>query len=357
MKVFHGLNDVAQAFLQFAAVFGPGHHVAELQGKDDLFPQKFRDILMHNPLCQAFGQGRLADARLADDDRVVLGPAAQDAHHRFQFAVPSQDGIQLVLSGQLVQVTAEAVQQLQGLALLRSLLFLQGLRLELVVLRQGTRADELFVHHALDAFQRNMETAQDAASHAFRHGQDAEQHMPGADLVQAVGFRKGLRVFQRRPHLFRVRRRHLAVLVLMRHPRFQLAHEGILVHAAMDQQVGRFAVAHLEHGPEHVLRAQLVAAAPVRQPRRIQQDPVQGRRILAVLPARYFFVRGSLEGNHGPEKFLQEIPGCLRILMPGLHALCRHFLGTFAAEPLAYFLFIDDGDDVDRRLPLMTTFT
>ena len=314
---------------------------------------------MHNPLCQPFRQRCLADAGLADDDRVVLGPAAQDAHHGFQLAVPPQDGIQLVLPGQLVQVAAEAFQQLQDLVFLRSLLFLQGLRLKLIALRQGPRADELLVHHALDALQRNVEARQDAACHAFRNGQDAEQHMPGTYLVQAVRFRKGFRVFQRGPHLFRVGRRHFAVLVLARHPRFQLTHEGVLVHAAMDQQMGCLAVAHLQHGPEHVFRAQFVAAAPMRQPRRVQQGPVQGRRILArtAFPPRRFLVRSSLEGNHGSEQLLQEITGCLRILMPRLHALCRHFLGTFAAEPLTYFLFIDDGDDVNRRLPPMTTFT
>ena len=63
--------------------------------------------------------GGLADARLADEHRVVLGPAAQDLDDAADLLVPSDDRVQLALAGVAGEVPAIALQRLvRGLGVL-----------------------------------------------------------------------------------------------------------------------------------------------------------------------------------------------------------------------------------------------
>ena len=48
----------------------------EVQRDHALVLERLGDVAAHDPLGEALGDGGLADARLADEDRVVLGPAA-----------------------------------------------------------------------------------------------------------------------------------------------------------------------------------------------------------------------------------------------------------------------------------------
>ena len=67
----HGLEP----FLKFAAVLGAGDQRAHVKRENGFVFQAFRHVAAHNALRQALGDGRLADARLADEHRVVLGLA------------------------------------------------------------------------------------------------------------------------------------------------------------------------------------------------------------------------------------------------------------------------------------------
>ena len=67
-------------------------------------------------LGQALDDGRLADARFAQQHRVVLLPAAEDLDDAFDFVLAADDRIELAFAGQFGQVAAEAVQR-RGLAL------------------------------------------------------------------------------------------------------------------------------------------------------------------------------------------------------------------------------------------------
>ena len=66
---------------------------------------------------EAFDDGRLADARLADQDRVVLFPAGEDLHDPLDLLGPADRGIELALGGELGEVAAEVVER-RGLGLL-----------------------------------------------------------------------------------------------------------------------------------------------------------------------------------------------------------------------------------------------
>src|SRR6185503_11812991 len=77
---------------------------------DALFLEALRHVTAHDALSQALDDGGLAHARLADEDRVVLGPARQhldDAAHLF---VPTDDRVELALARVAGQVTAVALE-------------------------------------------------------------------------------------------------------------------------------------------------------------------------------------------------------------------------------------------------------
>ena len=87
----HGLEP----FLELAAELGAGDDGAEIQRDHALVLERLGDVAADDPLGEAFGDGRLADARLADQDRVVLRPAGQDLDDAADLVVAPDDRIQL----------------------------------------------------------------------------------------------------------------------------------------------------------------------------------------------------------------------------------------------------------------------
>ena len=67
-----------QPFLEIAAVAGSGQQGPHVQGVDPDVSQRRRHPPLHHPLGQALGDGRLADAGIADMDRIVLEAPAKD---------------------------------------------------------------------------------------------------------------------------------------------------------------------------------------------------------------------------------------------------------------------------------------
>src|SRR3954466_4701733 len=72
------LQDRLQALLELAAVLRPGQQGADVQADDLAVAQALGDVAGDDPLGQALDDRRLADARLADQHRVVLGAARED---------------------------------------------------------------------------------------------------------------------------------------------------------------------------------------------------------------------------------------------------------------------------------------
>ena len=66
------LDDLLEPLLELAAVLRAGDERADVEGQDALVQQRLRDVAGDDPVGQALGDGRLADARLADEGRVVL---------------------------------------------------------------------------------------------------------------------------------------------------------------------------------------------------------------------------------------------------------------------------------------------
>ena len=70
-------------------------------------------VAVGDPLGQAFGDGRLAHAGLADEDRVVLGPPGQDLDDPADLLLAADDRVQLALAGQGGQIAGVLLQGLE----------------------------------------------------------------------------------------------------------------------------------------------------------------------------------------------------------------------------------------------------
>ena len=79
--------------------------------KNALVGQERRHIAIGNALRQAFDDGRFANARLADQHRIILGAAAQNLDDALDFAFASDQRIELTFGSRLRQIAAELRQQ------------------------------------------------------------------------------------------------------------------------------------------------------------------------------------------------------------------------------------------------------
>ena len=89
------LQNRLEAFLELAAVLGAGDQRAQVERDDLLVLERLRHVAADDALGQTLGDGRLADARLADQDRVVLGAAGQDLDDAADLLVAADDRIEL----------------------------------------------------------------------------------------------------------------------------------------------------------------------------------------------------------------------------------------------------------------------
>ena len=109
------LEHRLQALLELAAVLGPGHHGAQVERDHALALEALGHVALDDPVGQPLDDGRLADAGLADQDRVVLGPARQHLNHPADLLVAPDDRVELALAGRLGEVAPVLGQGLVGL--------------------------------------------------------------------------------------------------------------------------------------------------------------------------------------------------------------------------------------------------
>ena len=81
--------------------------------------QRTLDVVVEQPRGEPFGHRRLADARLADEHRVVLAPAAQHFDRPLQFLRASDERIEQALPRALRQVDAIRLQRVRRRPALR----------------------------------------------------------------------------------------------------------------------------------------------------------------------------------------------------------------------------------------------
>ena len=70
------LHDGLEALFELPAILRAGDDQGDVERKNALVGQEMRHVAVHDFLREPFHDGRLADARLADEDRVVFRAAA-----------------------------------------------------------------------------------------------------------------------------------------------------------------------------------------------------------------------------------------------------------------------------------------
>ncbi len=160
------LHDGLEPLFELAAVLGAGDDQRKIERQDALIGQERRHVALGDALRQAFHDGGLAHAGLADQHRIVLGAAAQNLHHALQFVIAADQRVERVVHGGLGEVAAEFRQQRA---------FLGALRRDFLALR--TR--QLFA----DGGEPQAALVQDLGGEALLFAQQAQQQVLGADVL------------------------------------------------------------------------------------------------------------------------------------------------------------------------------
>ncbi len=106
-----------QTLLELATVFAAGQERAEIERQQFLVFEALRHIAIDDTLRQALDDRGLANPRLADQDRIVLGAARQHLDRAADLLVAADDRVELALSrrfGQVAGVFLERVVALLG---------------------------------------------------------------------------------------------------------------------------------------------------------------------------------------------------------------------------------------------------
>ena len=166
------LHDRLEALFELAAILGAGDDQRDVEGEDPLVGEEVRHVAVDDLLRQPFDDRGLADAGLADEDGVVLGPAAEDLLDALELGAAADQRVELVLHRRLGEVAAELGQQ-------RRLLHARQRRL-LVEERDDVLADRVQAHPLFH---------QDGRRDRALLAQDPEQQVLGPDVVvqQPIG--------------------------------------------------------------------------------------------------------------------------------------------------------------------------
>ena len=106
----HGLEPL----LEFAAIFGAGDERAEIERQELLVVEAFRHVAVDDAQSEALDDRGLADARLADQHRIVLGPAREDLDGAADLLIAADDRIELAVARGLGEVARVFLQRIIG---------------------------------------------------------------------------------------------------------------------------------------------------------------------------------------------------------------------------------------------------
>ena len=118
-RILYLANDGLEPLFELAAELCASDERPQVERNDTLALQALRHVPLHDPKRQAFGDGRLAHARLADEDGVVFCPPREDLDDAADFIVAADDRIELTLARPLDEVDSVAA---EGLKLLLGVL-------------------------------------------------------------------------------------------------------------------------------------------------------------------------------------------------------------------------------------------
>ena len=112
-RFLHFLEHGLQAVLELAAVLGAGDQRAHVELDEVAVAQGARHVAGHDTLGDALDDGRLADARLADEHGVVLGAARQYLDGTANLVGTADDRVELAGAGEVADVATVLLQRLK----------------------------------------------------------------------------------------------------------------------------------------------------------------------------------------------------------------------------------------------------
>ena len=90
-------DDLLEALLEFAAILCAGDQRAHIEGYQTLAAQCRGNFVGGDHLSESFHNRRLANARLAHQNRVVLGAAAEYLGNALNFVASAHSGVKLIV--------------------------------------------------------------------------------------------------------------------------------------------------------------------------------------------------------------------------------------------------------------------
>src|SRR5262249_31298460 len=173
-QLFH---DGLQPLFELPAILGARDDQGKIERQNPLVGEKARHIAFRDPLGESFHNCRLAYARLANQNGIVLGAAAENLHHALQFMVAADQRVEHAVHRGLRQVAAELRQQRA---------FLGPVRRHLLRLRP----------REILTYRREPQTAlvQNFGREALFFPQQPEQQMLGSNVlvIEALGFLRAI---------------------------------------------------------------------------------------------------------------------------------------------------------------------
>ena len=110
----HFVEHRFQPLFELAAIFGPGDQRAHVEGEQLLVANRLGHVAVDDAQRKPLDDRRLADSGLADQDRIVLGPARQHLDRAAYFLVTADDRIEFAGAGGLGQVAGVFLQCVIG---------------------------------------------------------------------------------------------------------------------------------------------------------------------------------------------------------------------------------------------------
>ena len=101
------IHDGLDALLELSAILGAGDHKGEVEGDHAFVAKEFGHVAGRDLLGKALDDGSLADASLTQENRIILGAAAEDLNDAFDLVFAADDRVHLTLAGDFGQVAAK----------------------------------------------------------------------------------------------------------------------------------------------------------------------------------------------------------------------------------------------------------
>ena len=245
-------DDLLDALLELAAVLGACDHAGQIERDDTLALQRLRDIAGNDLLSKTFDNGGLADARITDQCRVVLGAAGQDLDDALDFFRAADDRIELAFLGCGGQVAAELGERILAVSAACGGAGLGG--------NAVLCAAERLVQLANKDLRGDFQICQCGQRDVLAFAQDAEQQVLGADIAGAH-FVRGL--YRQLDDALGARRHALrggSVGRAAAGQLFDLLNKCLVGHACGNERLGRRAAAFTQQAEQQMLRADVAVA-------------------------------------------------------------------------------------------------